>query len=413
VDIAPPQGGQEAGSGQGAGQLLGGLGHQHAVLGQRGTADDHDHVAGTGQSASRGQGIRVGRGRGDGGVIDHGPGQADGLTGAVAEGGHRIGRERGGSGRELDQRQAPVDDGRTQPEEEDRKLFAQIAGEDDHRVGRNRLVDGGPRQAEDHLGGKPVPHLGVDRIGAQDPLGQLGPGVGPFVGQARPSHHADGLGATLGRGGLQALGRGMEALVPRDRNQCAVLADEGLGQAVLRVDGLEGETALVAQPSVVDRVGVDAEQAGGPVGRGLHRHPAPHRTGRAGRLDLVQVPRAGGEAVGHGGERSDRADLHGVAREVRGEGELGERVHLQGLRPPDEVDLGLARHLVGEAGAPAALDAALPVEQHQLGDGDGLLEVALLLDETRLARAVGQGLILEGALAALVAHRAVERVVDQ
>ena len=74
---------------------------------------------------------------------------------------------------------------------------------------------------------------------------------------------------------------------------------------------------------------------------------------------------------------------------------------------------GLAGHLVGEAGAAAALDAALPVEQHQLGDGDRLLEVALLLDEPALARPVGQGLVLEGALAALVAHRAVERVVDE
>ena len=74
---------------------------------------------------------------------------------------------------------------------------------------------------------------------------------------------------------------------------------------------------------------------------------------------------------------------------------------------------GLAGHLGGEAGAAAALDAALAVEQHQVGDGDGLLEVALLLHEPALARPVGQGLVLEGALAALVAHRAVQRVVDQ
>ena len=116
---------------------------------------------------------------------------------------------------------------------------------------------------------------------------------------------------------------------------------------------------------------------------------------------------------GRRGEGADRADLHGVAREVRGEGQLGEGVDLELLAPADEVDLGLAGHLVGEPGAPAALDAALAVEQHQLGDGDGLLEVALLLDEPGLARPVGQGLVLQRALAALVAHRAVERVVDQ
>ena len=60
-----------------------------------------------------------------------------------------------------------------------------------------------------------------------------------------------------------------------------------------------------------------------------------------------------------------------------------------------------------------ALDAALAVEQDQVGDGDRLLEVALLLDEPALARSVGQGLVLQRALAALVAHGAVERVVGE
>jgi hypothetical protein len=66
-----------------------------------------------------------------------------------------------------------------------------------------------------------------------------------------------------------------------------------------------------------------------------------------------------------------------------------------------------------EAGAARALDAALAVEQDQLADLDGLDEVALLLDEAGLARAVSQGLVLQRALAALVADRAVERVVGQ
>ena len=68
---------------------------------------------------------------------------------------------------------------------------------------------------------------------------------------------------------------------------------------------------------------------------------------------------------------------------------------------------------VGEARAAAALDAALAVEQHEVADRDRLLEVALLLDEARLARAERERLVLQRALAAAVAHRAVERVVDQ
>ena len=164
---------------------------------------------------------------------------------------------------------------------------------------------------------------------------------------------------------------------------------------------------------MVDRLGVDAEQPGQAVLRGLHGDPAADRAGGAGGLDLIEVPGPGGEAVGRRGERADRADLHRVAAEVGREGLGGEGRDLDLLAAAGEVDLRLAGHLGGEAGAARALDAALAVEQHEVRDGDGLLEVALLLDEAALARAVGQRLVLQRALAALVAHRAVERVVGQ
>ena len=51
--------------------------------------------------------------------------------------------------------------------------------------------------------------------------------------------------------------------------------------------------------------------------------------------------------------------------------------------------------------------------QHEVADRDRLLVVALLLDEAALARAVAERLVLQRALAALVADRAVERVVGE
>ena len=78
-----------------------------------------------------------------------------------------------------------------------------------------------------------------------------------------------------------------------------------------------------------------------------------------------------------------------------------------------EVDERVAGDLGREPGAAAALDAALAVEQHEVADRHRLLEVALLLDEARLAGTEREGLVLQRALAAAVAHRAVERVVDQ
>ena len=155
---------------------------------------------------------------------------------------------------------------------------------------------------------------------------------------------------------------------------------------LVAVDGLEAEAALVAEPAVVDRLGVDAEQPGQAVLRGLHGDPAAHGAGGAGGLDLIEVPGPGGEAVGRGGQRADRADLHGVAAEVGGEGLGREGRDLDALAAPGEVDLRLAGHVRGEAGAAGALNAALAVEQDEVGDGDGLLEVALLLNEAASRR---------------------------
>ena len=78
-----------------------------------------------------------------------------------------------------------------------------------------------------------------------------------------------------------------------------------------------------------------------------------------------------------------------------------------------EVDQRVVGDLGREPGAAVAEDAALAVEVDGLGDRDRLLVVPLLLDPARLARAVGHGLVLQRALAALVAHRAVERVVGE
>ena len=78
-----------------------------------------------------------------------------------------------------------------------------------------------------------------------------------------------------------------------------------------------------------------------------------------------------------------------------------------------EADQRIAGHVLGEAGAAVAEDAALAVEVDEVADRERLGVVALLLHEPALARTVAERLVLQRALAALVAHRAVERVVDE
>ncbi len=179
------------------------------------------------------------------------------------------------------------------------------------------------------------------------------------------------------------------------------------------LDRLEAEAALVAQPAPVDRVDVDALVPQHAVTRRLHRDPATDRARGAGRLLLLEVPRSGLEPVRLRGERADRADLHGVAGEVRRERLVRKREHLCLVAPTREADQRVAGDLAREPGAPIAQDAALTVEEDEVADRDRLLEVALLLDEPALPRPVRHRLVLERALAALVAHGAVERVVDQ
>ena len=187
----------------------------------------------------------------------------------------------------------------------------------------------------------------------------------------------------------------------------------GARHAGVGVDPLVAVAALVAEPALVHRLGVDAEQTHDAVRRRLDRAPAADRAGLARRLGRLEVPRTRLEAVRARGQRADGADLHDVAGEVRRERLVGIGDDLGLLAAPAEVDERVARDLGGEARAAPALDAALPVEQHEVADRDRLLEVPLLLDVARLAGAERQRLVLERALAAAVAHRAVERVVDE
>src|SRR3546814_447972 len=129
------------------------------------------------------------------------------------------------------------------------------------------------------------------------------------------------------------------------------------------------------------------------------------------RVRLAQLPGPRHEGIGPGGQCADRADIHQVA------GQLGGHRLLQGgdlciLAAVHQAELLDAGDLGGEAHAAGALDAAghdrLDQRPHVL-----LGDRALVLGEAAAVEAVGHGLVLQVALAALVADRAVERMVDE
>ena len=92
---------------------------------------------------------------------------------------------------------------------------------------------------------------------------------------------------------------------------------------------------------------------------------------------------------------------------------VGKGVYLGAVASVLEVNQRVASHVFGKPGTAITKDASFAVQIDVVGDRDGLLEMPLLFNEPALARTESHGVILERALATLVAYGAVERMVDQ
>ena len=208
-------------------------------------------------------------------------------------------------------------------------------------------------------------------------------------------------------------GSRIQCCVPGDGRKIAdLVSHERFGQSVGMAARLEAEAVAVAQPAPIHRVGVHPLIAQNLVARRLHHDAVAHRIGES-RVRLGQIPRTGLEPIRRSSERADRAYLHGVAAEIRAERRIGEGVDLSGAASVHELYERVACHFRGEAGATVAEDAAFPVQIHLRADGDGLGEVSFRLHEAALARAESHRLILKRTLPALVADRAVQRVIHE
>src|SRR6185369_11019823 len=179
---------------------------------------------------------------------------------------------------------------------------------------------------------------------------------------------------------------------------------------------LERRAAEVAHPVVV-HLGVEARLVAldlpAPV---LDRDVAPHLTAGAERRLLVEVEDAFGEAEAGGGQGAHRADVDHTGGEVVVERLAGEGADLGPRAAVEESQLGGFRDFLGKADAAGALDAPVHVEEHVRPERNALAAGvgALVLEPEAGERdAVLERVVLEAALAGLVADRAVERVVDE
>src|SRR5690606_27639570 len=133
----------------------------------------------------------------------------------------------------------------------------------------------------------------------------------------------------------------------------------------------------------------------------------------ADRRRAVQVPRARLVQEVLRDQRADRADVHDVARPVRvGEALVEERVDDGAVAPLHDAQRILSGDLTHEAHAARAHDAAASLVEDVAAEVVPA-EDALLLQEPPVLGPFLRHVVLELALARLVADRAVQRVVDQ
>ncbi len=130
------------------------------------------------------------------------------------------------------------------------------------------------------------------------------------------------------------------------------------------------------------------------------------------RLRLAELPGPRREGIRLRGQRADRADVDEVALQLRGQRvlEIGRDLHV--LAAAGRAHFRRAADLGGEADAARALDAAVHRGLDQRAQ-IFVLDRALVLGKAAGVDAIAHRLVLQVALAALIADRAIQRMVDQ
>src|SRR5580765_24763 len=173
------------------------------------------------------------------------------------------------------------------------------------------------------------------------------------------------------------------------------------------------EASLVAEPALVDLWMVAGEDP-------LHLpftcrdvDVAADGAEAAHARDVLDLPRPSFEAIRRRGERADGTELDHVPAERCAVRLVLERCDLSRGAAIAGDQLVVLGDDLAEARAAVAEDATLAVERDQWRDRDRLVERPLRERHACVARPVAEGQVLQRTLAALVADRTVERVVDE
>ncbi len=256
----------------------------------------------------------------------------------------------------------------------------------------------------------------VNVVGAQHGARELLQQIIFFVGGAIGADHAERLPAVRVLDLLELFANQVDGFFPGCGLELALAADHGLLEAARVVRKIEGVASLDAQEIAVDAALVAVVAAhdvhagvGAPhAQRGLAAVAAVSAHG----ADVVHLPGARLVAVGAAGERAHGADVNAHAALFAPQGILlVGRDHLRGAAVLD-AQRPHVHGFAADAHAAVAHDAARPVE---VDHRRPLLLVAMVLDVNQLGLggAVGERHVLELALAAGIAHRAIQGMVAE
>eukprot|EP00123_Amoebidium_parasiticum_P005546 comp16716_c0_seq1/m.14993 comp16716_c0_seq1/g.14993 ORF comp16716_c0_seq1/g.14993 comp16716_c0_seq1/m.14993 type:complete len:734 (+) comp16716_c0_seq1:240-2441(+) len=227
-----------------------------------------------------------------------------------------------------------------------------------------------------------------------------------------PTNHTNDL---LTLCSLKAGGSLQKGLLPGHLVELAVLFEHGEGQA-LPLQAIVGKAGLVRDPLLVDVLVQAGHDAHNLTTTGIDPDVASSSIENIDGLRLAQLPWAGSESIGLGREGTHGAQVDDVARHLRLEHLLDVRADLHVVATASGAQVLHAGHLVGKAHTTRALDAAGHLHLDK-GTNVLVLNSALAckvhVGEAAAVAAEHKGLVLQVALATLVAHGAVQRVVDQ
>ena len=300
-------------------------------------------------------------------------------------------------------------------------LRATRPGATDARVQHRGFIAGVRADQQQHLGAVDVGNRRRADIGRAVPGGQARAIGAAFDGAAQTFDQLLETERSLDRdqiadqtrdlAALHRAGDGFQRLGPRGRAQLAVLADIGPVKA-LATQPVPDETRLVVDPFFVHAVIVARQDAHDFAALGVNADVAAQSVHHVDGFGLGQFPRAGREGIGLADQRTDRAQVDDIALHVRVQRLVQIAGDLAVLTPAGLAHLGDARDLGREAHAAGAGNAA----RHMGFDQRAKVQVfgrALGFAVAAEIDAVSHGLILQIAFAALIADRAIQRVVDQ